>query len=380
VIPQEPQPWLCTNEVGITEIVLLERQKVIHINRMVGVSSPALLTVGCSPGQHLDLDAVPMARMVAPESMNCSKTFYNTTSVIVARMGSQTNMFHRFSSEWYPAFFIPAMFRIPLSTITFIRLDSWEPDHTLNEVLNQREGFATVFHSSTVPPGETWCFNTSWLLHANFYFNYPPGQPLLLPSSLPPFLSFWGKHMLELYGVKRRENKLKKEPPLLLYSERTNRRLLNIDEVIQKLAETTLHEGQRWRNHSILHSVLLGELPLEEQVRWMAKVDILVGMHGAGLTWIPLLEQGGAVVEIYPPLLHKPHYTLMSLAAGIKYYQYNLTMEDKAGNCDNTPTEDLQKKYQEGTWDGRFCDYRVNATRLAALILTAVENWYKMKN
>ena len=46
-------------------------------------------------------------------------------------------------------------------------------------------------------------------------------------------------------------------------------------------------------------------MPFEEQLRLMRSTNVLVGMHGAGLTFLPLLADDAVVVELNP---YSPHH------------------------------------------------------------------------
>jgi len=68
-------------------------------------------------------------------------------------------------------------------------------------------------------------------------------------------------------------------------------------------------------------SVDMGNLPLPEQLRTIQETDLLLGVHGAGLTHMMFMREGaGAVVEIQPEgLLHKGFRNL-AVMTGQKYF------------------------------------------------------------
>jgi len=61
------------------------------------------------------------------------------------------------------------------------------------------------------------------------------------------------------------------------------------------------------------------ELPFSEQVRLSHETDILVGVHGAGLTHGMFLPHRSTVVEIQPPELQHKGFRLMAESLGHDY-------------------------------------------------------------
>lgn len=73
--------------------------------------------------------------------------------------------------------------------------------------------------------------------------------------------------------------------------------------------------------HVRVQSVDFGTLSLPEQIRIAQDTDILVGVHGAGLTHIMFLREGtGAIVEIQPPKLGYKGFKNMAQMLGRKYF------------------------------------------------------------
>lgn len=73
--------------------------------------------------------------------------------------------------------------------------------------------------------------------------------------------------------------------------------------------------------HIRVRSIDFGALSLPEQIRIAQETDILVGVHGAGLTHTMFLREGtGAVVEIQPPKLGYKGFKNMARMLGRKYF------------------------------------------------------------
>lgn len=62
-----------------------------------------------------------------------------------------------------------------------------------------------------------------------------------------------------------------------------------------------------------------GGASLEEQVRLFAEVDLLVGLHGNGLSNLLWVPHHGAVLELFPTEFHHYHYQLLSEMRGLQY-------------------------------------------------------------
>jgi len=65
------------------------------------------------------------------------------------------------------------------------------------------------------------------------------------------------------------------------------------------------------------------ELTMREQVEIISKTDLLIGVHGAGMTYALLLPDGAHVIEM-KPRSHRgePHFKAMSNWAGLDYFAF----------------------------------------------------------
>ena len=92
------------------------------------------------------------------------------------------------------------------------------------------------------------------------------------------------------------------------------RRITNIDEVKKKI---TLEQSSKydirfvqWENHTI-----------KEQLEIANQTDIMVGVHGAGLTWSIFMESHSRLIEIYPGNSNTDNYIRWCNIAKIKYHR-----------------------------------------------------------
>ncbi|KAL1500546.1 hypothetical protein AB1Y20_013201 [Prymnesium parvum] len=79
------------------------------------------------------------------------------------------------------------------------------------------------------------------------------------------------------------------------------RQLINSDQVRDALQAKLSHAGVAV---VVLKTAVL---PLAEQVRWISKASVLIGVHGAGLTNAILLSPDAALLELIPGAYHIPN-------------------------------------------------------------------------
>ena len=74
---------------------------------------------------------------------------------------------------------------------------------------------------------------------------------------------------------------------------RINRKIANEDELLAAVRRV-LHPGD------VLRGLQLDALPFQQQLRVVADTDVLMGMHGAGLSHTLFLPSHGGLIELYP--------------------------------------------------------------------------------
>lgn len=108
------------------------------------------------------------------------------------------------------------------------------------------------------------------------------------------------------------------ESPLIYISRRDTdrRRMLNEEELEARLAAL----GVR--------SVLLGQLPLAEQIRLVRRARVIIGSHGAGLTHLLNARAGAKVLEIMPtqPGFHSIRFNFTRLSR-LRGHRHTLLLE-----------------------------------------------------
>lgn len=110
------------------------------------------------------------------------------------------------------------------------------------------------------------------------------------------------QRIFNLFGITRRRSATLSPPSLTtprvnvtLIHRRSSRQLMGLDTFLLDAARA------RFAGEADIHLIDFAELTLREQIQVSRDTDVLVGMHGAGLTQAMFMEEGrGVVVEIQP--------------------------------------------------------------------------------
>ncbi|KAK7757025.1 hypothetical protein SLS62_001041 [Diatrype stigma] len=130
-----------------------------------------------------------------------------------------------------------------------------------------------------------------------------------------PTLNVFSSRVLKFYGIEDPPTRKNDEPIVVTFVKRRDtRRLRNQDHLIASL--------QRRNSHIRVQMVDFAAIPFSEQVRVARGTDVLVGVHGAGLTQSLFMRQGaGAVVEIQPEELDHNGFRNVAGMRGLGYYR-----------------------------------------------------------
>ncbi|POR32116.1 Uncharacterized protein TPAR_07686 [Tolypocladium paradoxum] len=113
---------------------------------------------------------------------------------------------------------------------------------------------------------------------------------------------------------------------IVTYIRRTNtRKLLDEDAHMQALRKEIPHMK--------LNVVDFATVPFAEQLKTVRRTDLLVGVHGAGLTHLMFLQPGSAVLEILPDGFQHKGFRNLAQMLGIGYFRAHTKMHgDASGN------------------------------------------------
>ncbi|KAJ6439151.1 hypothetical protein O9K51_08561 [Purpureocillium lavendulum] len=120
---------------------------------------------------------------------------------------------------------------------------------------------------------------------------------------------------------------VKDDPSVIVtYIRRLNtRKLLDEDIHMQALREAIPHMK--------LNAVDFAAVPFAEQLRIVRGTDLLLGVHGAGLTHLMFLQPGSAVIEIIPEGFQHKGFRNLAQMLGLGYFRTHTKMHgDASGN------------------------------------------------
>jgi EGF domain-specific O-GlcNAc transferase len=171
-----------------------------------------------------------------------------------------------------------------------------------------------------------------------------------------PLLSVFSKRILSHYGIE--QHRLADDRPIVVtYSIRSQkRRLLREEEhlVALRLAFP----------HITIQAVDFALSSFEDQVKLAASTDILVGVHGAGLTHAMFMRPGSAVVEILPMEFNFMGFRNLAHLAGHNYFGAHASEVVPAAN-----SEKLKRNWQED-------DLGIEQERFVDLVAVAIRSMY----
>ncbi|KAI3400509.1 hypothetical protein diail_2708 [Diaporthe ilicicola] len=145
---------------------------------------------------------------------------------------------------------------------------------------------------------------------------------------------------------------LKRKLELTFIERKGSRRLIDADQLLQALEKT-------YPNVSV-KMVDFGALSIQEQLVLMQHTDILVGVHGAGLTHTMFMRSGqGAVVEIQPPDMGHKGFKNLAKMTGLDYF---------TAHGELVPAD---KKFKRDEW--HFANVAIEESKFLELIDQAVK-------
>jgi EGF domain-specific O-GlcNAc transferase len=72
---------------------------------------------------------------------------------------------------------------------------------------------------------------------------------------------------------------------------------------------------------------------IKEQLEIIANTDILIGVHGAGLSWCIFMKNGSTLIEMYPGNSNTDNYIRWCKIANINYKRLRVNIT--TGNASN---------------------------------------------
>jgi len=117
---------------------------------------------------------------------------------------------------------------------------------------------------------------------------------------------------------------------------KTGRKLSNSKELVDALNQLENVE---------VAAIYLEDLTMKEQVELIAKTDVLIGVHGAGLTYAMLLPPRAVVIELVPGShYNQPHFSSMARWSGHQYHSLSIKGSDQNLSLDPENLKSLVKR------------------------------------
>ncbi|TPX17991.1 uncharacterized protein E0L32_011938 [Thyridium curvatum] len=171
-----------------------------------------------------------------------------------------------------------------------------------------------------------------------------------------------------------------KDITLTFVDRRGSRRLLRSEALL---------DAARARFPNVdVRAVDLAALPLAEQLRIVQETDVLLGVHGAGLTHAMFMREGaGAVAEIQPAGLFHKGFRNLAAMTGHRYFSAHADMvlpgeEEEQGStggetgsaASTRGTRREAKRDEERVWQS--ANVRIEEERFLGLVEVAVKSLY----
>ncbi|KAJ3699254.1 hypothetical protein LUZ61_002959 [Rhynchospora tenuis] len=273
-----------------------------------------------------DSNVMPHVRAVtikplytSTEAPKCN-IYHNITAIVFSKgTYAGKNFFHDFSDVLVPLFITARQFEGEVQILMADSQPSWIEKH--KKYLNQISNYEIID------------FNQEILVHCYprvIVGLYSHGEFQVDPLRTPYNYSMvdFARLMRRAYSLERNfatnlieDNK--KMPRLLIIARNHTRKLINIDEVVAVGEEFGFEVAV---NESSLHT------NVEEFARMVNSFDVIVGVHGAGLTNEVFLPTNAVLIQIVP--LGKIHwiaftdYGKPAIDMKLKYVQYCISEEE----------------------------------------------------
>ena len=150
-------------------------------------------------------------------------------------------------------------------------------------------------------------------IHHKFNNNLPiKCDNLYIPSENinfknEPLFKDFKIYILNQFGITYTPNKL-----ITFILRRGTREITNIDFVKQQLG-----------NYNINY-VYLEDISIQEQLSMSANSSIIIGVHGAGLTWSMFMEDNSKLIELYPGKSNTDNYIRFCKLSNVKYKRISI--------------------------------------------------------
>lgn len=286
-----------------------------------------------------------MTKFVGSEGPECTKPS-KKTAVIITRY-EYCNLYHTMT-DWYNTYAMLATHGL-LNTneyeIVFFDGHSWGNLDSTWEVV-----FPPAFkYVKELPPNH--CYAKAIFVPCGYAGGVSLRSTKVSCPNHQNVVEF-GRYFIEKYGTKWRLSGVRnvKLVTLILRKDylahprqlhgsslrKTGRKLANSNEVVVALNKLENVE---------VTAIFLEDLTFKEQVELVAKTDVLIGVHGAGLTFAMLLPPEAIVIELVPRShTNQPHFSAMARWSGHKHHSFSVKGSDQNLAVDPDALKSLVKR------------------------------------
>lgn len=250
----------------------------------------------------------------------CTK-HHNVPGLVFSITGYTGNLFHDFTDVMVPLFTTANQFNGEVQFLISDMMIWWVRKY--HRVLEALSNYPIIdFHNDN----EVHCFKHVIVgLHAYIEFTI---DSKLAPNnySMVDFNAF----MRRAYGLKRDlvtvlGEQPSKKPRLLIISRKRTRTFLNLNEIVEMAKD-------------IGYEVVVNEANVSSRISEMAEVvnscDVVMGVHGAGLTNCVFLPRNGTLIQIVPwgalDWISRIDFGYPSTAMGLHYMHYSISIDESS--------------------------------------------------
>ncbi|CAH8624059.1 unnamed protein product [Schistosoma curassoni] len=304
------------------------------------------------------------------DSMNLDTTnIYKEKIVFLITRVEYANLYHTMT-DWYNTYLTMKLLNLSINNIHLLITDG-HPIGNLDEVWYQLFNYSIsrigayrqitnyIHHNNTnllpILP-----MNKNYLLHIHKLVIIPYGyssplyvdKPLLSNMYIEEFRQF----LLQSYHYNMNDNLCYKHivtnyqlPQIIIISRRNYiAHPRNINGHISRKINNELQLLNQLKQLGFTNSLIIDfiNLTISEQLNLIINTDILIGMHGAGLTYSLLLSNTSMLIELFPNYccINNQHFIKFTKLRHIDYYAYyGLSINDnKQLESTYIPIDDFQ--------------------------------------
>lgn len=225
--------------------------------------------------------------------------------------------------------------------------------------------FAETFKAFTSNPildlktfrGEVVCFKNLVLpLLPRMIFGLYYNTPIIHGCENSGLFHAFSEHILHRLNIARLPRKNKKVRVTLLSRQTKYRRIINENELVESIKKDPRYYVRRVSYDN--------KLTFVEQLTITANTDVLIGMHGAGLTHLMFLPNWASLFEIYN--CEDPNcYRDLARLRGVNYVTWE--------NLDLVETVEMMAHPDVGGAHPKFANYRFDVDEFVRLVAKAVD-------